>query len=173
MLPGKHVCRCSVSVSWVTDLWAEFIAEIANSNTSPNGMNCDWLMGDILMGGTSPVKRQKSLLFMLDKVLSKWIEAHIFGRPQKSMVRWRFHQHSEMEIQNYNSFQGWHSDQTEQSENSVVWDLWVARWKMDGRNCILGQFGTGRPVRVKVKASSDCGQGISFFNLAFKTQSIN
>lgn len=26
------------------------------------------------------------------------------------------HQHSEMEIQNYNSFQGWHSDQTEQSE---------------------------------------------------------
>lgn len=38
------------------------------------------------MGGTSPVKRQKSLLFMLDKALSKCTEAHIFGRPQKSMT---------------------------------------------------------------------------------------
>lgn len=29
------------------------------------------------------MKRQKSLLFMLDKTVSKCIEAHIFGRPQK------------------------------------------------------------------------------------------
>ena len=59
VLPGKHMCRCSVRASRVTDLWAEFIAEIANSSTSPKGMNCDWLMGDILMGDTSPVKREK------------------------------------------------------------------------------------------------------------------
>lgn len=39
-------------------MWAEFIAEIANSRTSPRGMNCDWLMGDILMGDTSPAEKQ-------------------------------------------------------------------------------------------------------------------
>lgn len=61
VLPGKHVCRCSVRASRVTGLWAEFIAETANSNTSPKGINCDWLMGDILMGDTSPVKRQKTV----------------------------------------------------------------------------------------------------------------
>ena len=47
-----------MSASWVTGLWAEFIAEIANSSTSPRGMNCDWLMGDMLIGDTSPVERE-------------------------------------------------------------------------------------------------------------------
>ena len=43
----------------MTGLWAEFIAEIANSSTSPRGMNWDWLMGDMLMGDTSPAGGDK------------------------------------------------------------------------------------------------------------------
>lgn len=46
--------RCSTRASWLTDLWAEFIAEMARHKISPSGMNCDWLIGDILIGDTSP-----------------------------------------------------------------------------------------------------------------------
>lgn len=49
--------RCSTRASWLTGLWAEFIAEMARHKISPSGMNCDWLMGDILIGDTSPVRR--------------------------------------------------------------------------------------------------------------------
>lgn len=124
VLPGKHVCRCSVSVSWVTDLWAEFIAEIASSNTSPNGMNCDWLMGDILMGGTSPAKRQKSLLFMLDKTVLKHISLEgnrknhgALNVPKSSMatiiLKWNLRVFSGMAL-----WPNW------AMERSVIWDLW-------------------------------------------------
>lgn len=41
----------------MTGLWAEFIAEMARHKISPSGMNCDWLMGDILIGDTSPARR--------------------------------------------------------------------------------------------------------------------
>lgn len=66
VLPGKHVCRCSVRASCVTGLLEEFMAEIANSNTSPKGMNCDWLIGDILMGDTSPVKKKQKSVTVSD-----------------------------------------------------------------------------------------------------------
>lgn len=41
----------------MTGLWAEFIEEMARHKISPSGMNCDWLMGDILIGDTSPARR--------------------------------------------------------------------------------------------------------------------
>lgn len=53
-VPGKLAVRCSTRASWLTGLWAEFIAEIARHKISPSGMNCDWLIGDILIGDTSP-----------------------------------------------------------------------------------------------------------------------
>ena len=53
-VPGKLAVRCSTSASWLTGLWAEFIAEMAKHKISPSGMNCDWLIGDILIGDTSP-----------------------------------------------------------------------------------------------------------------------
>lgn len=53
-IPGKLAVRCSTSASWLTGLWAEFIAEMAKHKISPSGMNCDWLIGDILIGDTSP-----------------------------------------------------------------------------------------------------------------------
>lgn len=59
-LPGKHVVRCSISASWVTGFLAEFIAEMAKQRISPSGINWDWLMGDILIGDTSPAERQFS-----------------------------------------------------------------------------------------------------------------
>lgn len=46
--------RCSTRASWLTGLWAEFIAEMARHKISPSGMNCDWLIGDMLIGDTSP-----------------------------------------------------------------------------------------------------------------------
>lgn len=58
LLPGKQVVRCSISASWVTGFLAEFIAEMAKQRISPSGINWDWLMGDILIGDTSPVERQ-------------------------------------------------------------------------------------------------------------------
>ena len=57
-LPGKQVVRCSISASWVTGFLAEFIAEMAKQRISPSGINWDWLMGDILIGDTSPAERQ-------------------------------------------------------------------------------------------------------------------
>lgn len=45
-----------MSVSCVTVLRAEFMAEMARHRISPSGMNWDWLMGDMLMGDTSPAK---------------------------------------------------------------------------------------------------------------------
>lgn len=54
-VPGKLAVRCSTRASWVTGLWAEFIAEMARHKISPSGMNCDWLIGDILIGDTSPI----------------------------------------------------------------------------------------------------------------------
>lgn len=59
-LPGKHVVKCSISASWVTGFLAEFIAEMAKQRISPSGINWDWLMGDILIGETSPAERQFS-----------------------------------------------------------------------------------------------------------------
>lgn len=59
-LPGKHVARCSMRVSWVTVFRAEFMAEMARHRISPSGMNWDWLMGDILIGDTSPAGGQRS-----------------------------------------------------------------------------------------------------------------
>lgn len=56
-LPGKQVVRCSISASWVTGFLAEFIAEMAKHKISPSGINWDWLMGDILMGDTSPAEK--------------------------------------------------------------------------------------------------------------------
>lgn len=56
-VPGKLAVRCSTRASWLTGLWAEFIAEMARHKISPSGMNCDWLIGDILIGDTSPVGR--------------------------------------------------------------------------------------------------------------------
>ncbi|TNN89656.1 hypothetical protein EYF80_000259 [Liparis tanakae] len=53
-VPGKLAERCSTRASWLTDLWAEFIAEMARHKISPSGMNCDWLIGDMLIGDTSP-----------------------------------------------------------------------------------------------------------------------
>lgn len=53
-VPGKLAVRCSTRASWLTGLWAEFIAEMAKHKISPSGMNCDWLIGDILIGDTSP-----------------------------------------------------------------------------------------------------------------------
>lgn len=53
-VPGKLAVRCSTRASWLTGLWAEFIAEMARHKISPSGMNCDWLIGDILIGDTSP-----------------------------------------------------------------------------------------------------------------------
>lgn len=58
-LPGKQVVRCSISASCVTCFRAEFIAEMARQRISPSGINCDWLMGDMLIGDTSPAKRQQ------------------------------------------------------------------------------------------------------------------
>ena len=55
-LPGKLAVRCSTRASWLTGLWAEFIAEMARHKISPSGMNCDWLIGDILIGDTSPAE---------------------------------------------------------------------------------------------------------------------
>lgn len=57
-LPGKQVVRCSISASWVTGFLAEFIAEMAKQRISPSGINWDWLMGDMLIGDTSPAERQ-------------------------------------------------------------------------------------------------------------------
>lgn len=54
IVPGKLAVRCSTRASWLTGLWAEFIAEMARHKISPSGMNCDWLIGDILIGDTSP-----------------------------------------------------------------------------------------------------------------------
>lgn len=56
-IPGKLAVRCSTRASWLTGLWAEFIAEMARHKISPSGINCDWLMGDILIGDTSPARR--------------------------------------------------------------------------------------------------------------------
>lgn len=58
-LPGKQVVRCSISASCVTCFRAEFIAEMARQRISPSGINCDWLMGDMLIGDTSPAKKQQ------------------------------------------------------------------------------------------------------------------
>lgn len=52
--PGKQVVRCSISASCVTGFLAEFIVEMAKQRISPRGINCDWLIGDILIGDTSP-----------------------------------------------------------------------------------------------------------------------
>ena len=41
----------------MTGLRAEFMAETARHRISPSGMNWDWLIGDILMGDTSPRER--------------------------------------------------------------------------------------------------------------------
>lgn len=53
-VPGKLAVRCSTRASWLTGLWPAFIAEMAKHKISPSGMNCDWLIGDIVIGDTSP-----------------------------------------------------------------------------------------------------------------------
>lgn len=53
-VPGKLAVRCSINASWLAGLWAAFIAEMAKHKISPSGMNCDWLIGDMLIGDTSP-----------------------------------------------------------------------------------------------------------------------
>lgn len=53
-VPGKLAVRCSTRASWLTGLCAEFMAEMARHKISPSGMNCDWLIGDMLIGDTSP-----------------------------------------------------------------------------------------------------------------------
>lgn len=45
-------------VSCVTVLRAEFMAEMARHRISPSGINWDWLMGDMLIGDTSPAKHR-------------------------------------------------------------------------------------------------------------------
>ena len=58
-LPGKHAARWSTRVSWVTALRATFMAEMARHRISPSGMNWDWLIGDMLIGDTSPAGAQR------------------------------------------------------------------------------------------------------------------
>lgn len=66
-LPGKQVVRCSISASCVTGFLAEFIVEMAKHRISPRGINCDWLIGDILMGDTSPTKKDKDSIKMHER----------------------------------------------------------------------------------------------------------
>ena len=78
-LPGKQVVRCSISASWVTGFLAEFIAEMAKQRISPSGINWDWLMGDILIGDTSPAERQfPSKQFVKTQPLVTHIHTHTF-----------------------------------------------------------------------------------------------
>lgn len=72
IIPGKLAVRCSTRASWLTGLWAEFIAEMARHKISPSGMNCDWLIGDILIGDTSPVGGGTSTRSWMNSRRSVW-----------------------------------------------------------------------------------------------------
>ena len=88
-LPGKQVVRCSISASWVTGFLAEFIAEMAKQRISPSGINWDWLMGDILIGDTSPAERQfPSKQFVKTQPLVTHIHTHTFT-PTHTPLPWR------------------------------------------------------------------------------------
>lgn len=68
-------------VSCVTVLRAEFMAEMARHRMSPSGMNWDWLIGDMLIGDTSPAGQEgkvQRIKLRVAEVALHWLHKDIW-----------------------------------------------------------------------------------------------